>query len=154
MSDIRGNYPKRNDGRKDANGFWLADTIADLTVEPELKPGEDVITPCDMCDASGKDRYDEGEDCWRCKGKGECTHTVEMEYCVRCGESFQGEQIALKHQTAYGSTHFSKKMGMYGMDQTLAYRCQECGTLTDRYTGKVLDKDGEAELAKKMQRAY
>jgi len=143
--DFRENYPARGDGKKDANGFWLADTIADLTVEPAITPGTEVEVPCDIC--NGNPDYSKtsfkNEDCWRCDGTGKAKCMSPQKNCPGCNADLIGGQISLKHMSAYGSTHFGRAIGISCNDYTQAYKCPDCGAEWSRWNGRVLE-EGES----------
>lgn len=51
------------------------------------------------------------------------------EFCPSCKENMQGKPIKKKDQPAFGSTHFSRKIGIYDRmaDRTVAWKCPDCG---------------------------
>ena len=57
------------------------------------------------------------------------TYRDNAEECPHCGVSLQGEPIPLDSQELYGSTHFSRKIGIYDRDRdmTVAWQCPDCG---------------------------
>ncbi|PED16335.1 hypothetical protein CON01_00365 [Bacillus thuringiensis] len=50
------------------------------------------------------------------------------ESCPHCNASLQGEPIPLGVQMYYGTTHYSRKIGIYSMetDRTTHYQCPDC----------------------------
>lgn len=51
------------------------------------------------------------------------------EQCPFCKANLQGKPIPKKDQGAFGSTHFSRKIGIYSRerDMTVAWQCPDCG---------------------------
>lgn len=56
------------------------------------------------------------------------------ERCPHCGADWQGEPIPEESQHLFGSTHFSRRIGIYDIhrDRTVAWRCPDCGKETAR----------------------
>lgn len=51
------------------------------------------------------------------------------EFCPHCCANLQGERIPQEQQSAYNSTHFTRKIGMTTIeaDNILYWECPECG---------------------------
>lgn len=146
-------YPVRADGRVNKDGDPLPDTIADLTIEPTLTPGETVTVPCDICEGDPEYRtiFRDNEPCWRCSGAGTCTIKVpDPDKCPSCDADLTGEQISREHMSVYGATHFSNKIGLYANDMTQAWMCPHCSARWSRWDGKLLDP---AESIEQLHRA-
>ncbi|MGE8081386.1 hypothetical protein [Peribacillus loiseleuriae] len=56
------------------------------------------------------------------------------EDCPHCNANLQGESILKSQQEAYGSTHFSRKIGVYDFfkDRTVKWTCPDCQGEWDR----------------------
>ncbi len=56
------------------------------------------------------------------------------EFCPSCGADLQGAPIEVDKQYLYGSTHFSRKIGIYDQarDMTVEWCCPDCNHRWDR----------------------
>ncbi len=58
-----------------------------------------------------------------------------IEYCPNCNANFQGDPIPEEDQHLFGATHFSRKIGMYSLeeDRTTGWMCPDCGHKWGRF---------------------
>jgi hypothetical protein len=56
------------------------------------------------------------------------------ENCPHCNADLQGEPIPKEQQESYGTTHFSRKIGVYdsSKDKTFKWKCPDCNGKWDR----------------------
>lgn len=116
-----------------------------MTIEETIEPGTEVEAPCDICKGSGVTSYavrGERPQCWRCLGAGNVKCVTPPRNCLSCDMNWIDGQIAKKHMSAYGATHFGKEMGIYRFDHTVAYQCPECDAYVSRFGPRqILTKD-------------
>lgn len=57
-----------------------------------------------------------------------------FEYCPYCGAFLQGEEIPVELREQYGTTHFSRKIGIYDIrrDRIVQWMCPDCKGVWDR----------------------
>lgn len=55
-------------------------------------------------------------------------YNTSEELCPKCGAQLQGEPIPKEDQHLFCATHFSRKIGIYSLeeDRTIRYKCPFC----------------------------
>jgi len=54
--------------------------------------------------------------------------------CPNCNTSFQGKEIPAKDQHLFGSTHFSRVIGLSNGSSFVAWLCPDCNHQWDRHS--------------------
>lgn len=108
-------------------------SIADLSVEARVAPGETVVVVCQTCEGSGLDKFRREEDCWRCKGRGEVGCTTPQRNCPDCRASWIGGQIRRDSMELFGATHFGLEIGIDRFDGVVAWHCPFCLVYVSRF---------------------
>jgi hypothetical protein len=126
-----------------------------MSVEPRIEPGTPVTITCGICKGTGEGRhYDPDKPlssfndphCWRCEGAGTRTVVTKPEYCPACDALLTSDQIALESMCSYGSTHFSRALGISRMDLdcTVAFMCPDCDAVWERGTDNIITLEAAA----------
>ncbi|WJE23397.1 hypothetical protein QRE65_02900 (plasmid) [Bacillus cereus] len=61
------------------------------------------------------------------------------EFCPFCNANLQGDPIPKESQHRYGSTHFSRKIGItsFRLDRIIKWQCPDCNKEWERRFGEI-----------------